>query len=133
MRKDNFVFYGQWLDVVEASITDTEAKQEALTKIIEYGVKGSYEPSTKDSVNVLLGMVIPQINLAKENYNARIEGGKASGRRKIIDDDEVRTLAQSGLGAAAIAQALGVSKDSIYHSEGWRTRAVKKVAGEWNF
>ena len=48
--------------------------------------------------------------------------GKNYGRKKIVDDNAVKQLAQEGMRAKDIAEKLNVSVDTIYHSNGWKNR-----------
>ena len=121
---DNFIFYSNWFDSVR-QLENVRQQNELLRAVVEYGVTGEYESSTDGVVNALFMMIRPQIDAAKERYNAKVNGGLTAGRRKTVDDEKIRELANGGLKAKEIAATLGISLDSVYHSSGWRERLVK--------
>ena len=67
-------------------------------------------------------LIKPKIYIAQERYEEKVTMGKTAGRKKVIDDMEIKELAKQGLKAKEIAVKLNVSIDAIYHSNGWKDR-----------
>ena len=74
-------------------------------------------------VVTILGMVADmELQFIRDRQRAGIEAAKGrgvyKGRRKQIDDAEIRKLAGTGMTKAAIARELGVSRMSVYRALG---------------
>jgi DNA-binding NarL/FixJ family response regulator len=121
MSVENFVFYKNWFDSIKA-LNNRELENEVLRAIVEYGVEGELSNSNNGVVNMTFGLIKPQIDNAKNNYLAKVEGGKNAGRKRSYTDEQVQMLIDKGLRADEIAEELGVSRDTIYKTEPWRNR-----------
>lgn len=118
---DNFVFYANWLDSI-GSLKDRDKENELLRQIIEYGVNGSTPDCDDGLINMAFGLIKPQIDNAKSKYEAKIANGQTVGRKKSLDNEQIRVLARQGMKAQEIAAYIGVSTTAVYHSEGWKAR-----------
>ena len=118
---NNFIFYANWLDAIK-HLNNREQENELLRQIVEYGTSGEVEVCGDGAINMAFSMIKPQIDNMKMKYEAKINGGQTAGRKKVVDDDQVRGLAQQGMKAAEIADLLGVSTTTVYHSDGWKYR-----------
>lgn len=116
---NNFVFYSNWLDSIQ-ELENKSQQNELLRVIVDYGVYGDFQKSEDAVVNALFTMIKPQIDSAKMKYQAKIEGGKNSGRKKVVDDEKIREMKMQGFKAKDIADALGISVTTVYHSAGWK-------------
>lgn len=123
MAVNNFVFYANWLESVK-QLNNREQENELLRQVIEYGATGEVPKCNDGVINMAFTMIKPQIDNAKMRYEAKISNGQTAGRKKVVDDDQVRAFAQQGLKAAEIAELVGVSVTAIYHSEGWKNRSL---------
>lgn len=79
-------------------------------------------------VITVLGMVADmELKFIRDRQRAGIEAAKDKGaykgRRKSVDDNEIRKLADEGIAKAQIARDLGVSRMTVY-------RALKKTGAE---
>lgn len=119
--KRTFIFYPEWLDYIEL-FKDDAVKLDLYKAVIEYGCTGEYSSEKQETIAFIEGIVKPKIDLAQSHYNEKVNGGKTSGRKKTVDDEQIRMMAKQGQKAKDIAQALGISEPTVYHSEGWRNR-----------
>ena len=71
---------------------------------------------------VFESLIKPKIDIAQNHYEEKISMGKTFGRKKVVDDDAIKLLAQRGLRAKEIASQLGISEAAVYHSVGWKNR-----------
>jgi DNA invertase Pin-like site-specific DNA recombinase len=72
-------------------------------------------------VITILGMVADmELKFIKDRQKAGIEAAKANriykGRKKAVDDDEIRRLAGSGIAKARIARDLKISRMTVYRA-----------------
>lgn len=116
-----FIFYPDWLDFIER-INDDKDKLDLFSIITSYGCHGEYLNENPMMTAVFESLIKPKIDIAQGNYAEKVNAGKAFGRKKVADDDAIRTLAQSGMTAKEIGSQLGVSADTVYHSDGWKNR-----------
>jgi DNA invertase Pin-like site-specific DNA recombinase len=66
-----------------------------------------------------------ETNLRRERQSEGIAQAKArgvyKGRKPSIDAERVRTMHKGGMGASAIAKALGIGRASVYRALGGRS------------
>ena len=86
MAVENFIFYKNWFDSIKA-LNNRELENEVLRAIVEYGVDGEVSDNSNGIVNMTFGLIKPQIDNAKNNYLAKIEGGKTAGRKRTYTDE----------------------------------------------
>ena len=122
MLERTFIFYPEWLDLINMMEQD-EDKLDLYNMIVLYGCQG-IETSSKNSVvtAVFKTLIKPKIDIAQKHYEERVNAGKTYGRKRKVDDEQVKALAQQGMKAKDIAIELDVSADAIYHSDGWKNR-----------
>ena len=116
-----FIFYPDWLDFIER-INNDKDKLDLYSIIVQYGCHGEYSNENPMMTAVFESLIKPKIDIAQGRYKEKVNAGKAYGRKKAIDDDQIKALAQTGMKAKQIAAQLGVSDAAIYHSDGWKNR-----------
>ena len=116
-----FIFYPDWKECID-KFDKMEDKYALLKAIVDYGTTGEYQTDNSVAEAIFSSLIKPKIDIAQQNYNAKIAGGEKGGRKKKFDDSQVKSLAKEGKGAKEIAQLLGISTDAVYHSEEWKTR-----------
>lgn len=121
MANRTFIFYPDWLDCINRMDSDKD-KLDLYNIIVEYGCHGEYSNENPMIVAVFESLIKPKIDLAQVRYEEKVSAGKTFGRKKIVDDDSIKHLAQMGMKGKEIAQELGISEAAVYHSEGWRSR-----------
>lgn len=72
-RKESFVMYESFIDA--ASYLDGNDFKECVLKIRDYALYGSYEPSDKQIINVILAMAKPNLDAAEKRRQRQIENG----------------------------------------------------------
>lgn len=121
MIERSFIFYPDWLEFID-HLNNEKDKLDLYNIIASYGCRGEYETENKMMENVFKSLIMPKIDIAQGHYEEKIEAGKAFGRKKSVDDDQIGMLARSGLRAKEIAKQLGISEAAVYHSDGWKNR-----------
>ena len=121
MVERTFIFYPDWLDFIDR-INNDKDKLDLYNIIVSYGCHGEYSNENPMMIAVFESLIKPKIDIAQGRYEERINAGKVSGRKRKVDDEQVKTLAQTGMKAKDIAMELDVSVDAIYHSDGWKYR-----------
>lgn len=121
MIERSFIFYPDWLEFID-HLNNEKDKLDLYNIIASYGCRGEYETENKMMENVFKSLIMPKIDIAQGNYQGKIDAGKAFGRKKSVDDDQVGMLARTGLRAKEIAKQLGISEAAVYHSDGWKNR-----------
>ena len=120
MADVTFIARKEWLDAIQ--LLPIEQQDKIIADIIRYGAElpaaHADDPNVVSYVNLLKG----RIDANKNDYAKKVENGKANGRKKILNSNEVWLKAREGAKASIIAAELGVSEASIYHDEGWRQR-----------
>ena len=108
----NFVFYKSWYETI-VSLPEEQGK-ELLWQIMNVGI--GKELSTDDPLirGIINSFIRPAISAAQNRYRIAVENGSTGGRpRKEIDMNEVLSLHNQGLSYDAIAQKMGVSRNTI--------------------
>lgn len=120
MNVDNFVFYKDWMEHIQTLPVDTQ--DQIIAEIVRYGT--GFEPAHANDIMVttMVNFTRGAIDRSKEDYASKVAGGKNSGRKKQLNDEEVYKLARDGKNAAEIANITGMSYSSITKSDGWRER-----------
>lgn len=78
MVRDNFLFYGSWLEIIKTQYADDKAKQKELVfAIVEYGIEGTKSYPLEE---MFLMQAQAQIDSAKQKHQKRVEAGRAGGR-----------------------------------------------------
>lgn len=116
-----FIFYPDWLDFIE-HLNNEKDKLDLYNIIVSYGCHGEYETNNDMMEAVFKSLIQPKIDIAQGRYEEKIGAGKEFGRKKTVDDEQIKTLAQQGMRAKEIASMLGISEAAIYHSQGWKDR-----------
>lgn len=117
----SFVFYPEWLEYIQ-KLGDEDDQRDLLEIIVEYGCQGEFSNENAMMRAVFESLIKPRIDAAQEKYQGRIDGGKKSGRGKKVSEDSIEFLVKEGKKAKEIAETLGISADSVYHSAAWKAR-----------
>ncbi len=121
-EKRTFVFYPDWLEFIN-KLDNEHDKYEALNMILVYGCTGEVLETDNAIAQVVFDTFVkPRMDKTRENYESAIARGKTGGRKKLVDDELIRVLANQGFTVKEIAEKVGVSTATIYHSEGWKSR-----------
>lgn len=115
-----FIMRREWLD----NIADLPIEQQdkIIADIIRYGSEIPLAHEEDRDVKSYVNFVKKSIDDSKNKFKQKQENGKTNGRKKTVDSKAVWRLAQQGLTAEKIGDELGISKDSVYHDEGWKHR-----------
>lgn len=118
-----------WLCIVW--IVSADPTRDVLNLVHELDAKGAslrvLEPEVTTAgdmgrmVITVLGMVADmELRFIRDRQRAGIEAAKGKGvykgRRKSVDDEEIRRLASEGVPKARIARELGVSRMTVYRA-----------------
>ena len=120
---DNFIFLREWLDSI--SDLDVDIQDKIIGEIVRYGTNAEMQHEKEQMIAMAVNFTKNGINRAKRDYYEKICNGSKGGRKKTVDNDAIRELANQGKRSEDIAKELGISKSSVDHSEGWRTRNKK--------
>lgn len=115
-----FIVHSDWLENIKGLPQDQQDK--IIAEMIRYGAEMPLQYEDDSLVSSFVNFVKGSIDFSKKNYQARVEAGKSKGRPKTIDNREIWRLAHDGMKAADIAAALGITKSSVDHSDGWKNR-----------
>lgn len=114
-KKENFVFYADWIDVIKAydDSGQSDLAGELAKQIVYYGVTG--EMTSKDTIitGLVNAMCVALIEKSKNRYNACKNNGQRGGRPRQYDPEEIATLHDSGLSDEQIAEQLGCNLRTV--------------------
>ena len=116
-----FIFYPDWLDCIER-LNEDKDKLDLFSIITQYGCRGEYSTENQMMAGIFESLIKPKIDIAQGHYEEKVFGGKNFGRRKTVDDEQIKALAKSGMKAKEVAAELGISEAAVYHSDGWKNR-----------
>lgn len=128
MEFDNFVFYGSWRETLEGFKEDfgEEYAREALWNLMLLATAGDVETNKKSILGFLNGSVMPNVNAAKNRYNAAVENGKKGGRPPVeLDEEEVEAKKKELKTWKAVAAHYGVSEQTLKKKRNEWTKNVK--------
>lgn len=120
MANVTFVVHSEWLENIEK--LPIEQQDKIIAEFVRYGCDMNLEHEDDSVIQAFVNMLKGRIDFSKDKYQQKVNNGKTSGRRKKVDDKNIRELARGGKSSSEIAQLLGISKSSVDHSEGWRRR-----------
>jgi hypothetical protein len=83
VRRDSFVFYGNFYDSIEQ--LDRSVQADILLALVRYGLRGEVDPDLKPIANALLMSFKPQIDRNNQKYINGVKGkehGQKGGRPK---------------------------------------------------
>lgn len=113
-KKENFVFYADWIDIIKAyDDTNPELAGNLSKQIIYYGVTGETTTDDPIIVGTVNSMCAALIEKSKNRHRAAITNGKQGGRPKQYTDEDVWNLHQQGLSDQDIADNLGCSVRTV--------------------
>lgn len=114
-KKENFVFYADWIDVIKAydDSGQSDVAGELSKQIVYYGVTG--EMTSKDTIitGLVNAMCAALIEKSKNRYNACKNNGARGGRPKQYDAAEIAGLHDAGLTDEQIAEQLGCNLRTV--------------------
>ena len=107
-KKENFVFYADWVDIIKAyDATNPELAGNISKQIIYYGVTGEITSEDPIVVGTVNSMCAALIEKSKNRHRAAIANGKKGGRPKEYSEESMRQLRDAGLSNQEIADNLG--------------------------
>ena len=120
MADITFIMREEWLE----NIADLPVEQQdkIIADMVRYGSEWPLAHQDDKDVKSYVNFVKKSIDDSKDKFRQRQENGKINGRKKTVNSKEVWRLAQQGLTADVIGAQLGISKDSVYHDDGWKHR-----------
>ena len=117
---ETFIVHKEWLDSISSLPIETQDR--IIAEFVRYGcgldMAHPEDAIAQSFVNILKN----RIDYSKDQYAKKVAMGKSAGSKKKIDDRQVYELAKEGKTSAEIATILSVSKSSVDHSNGWRSR-----------
>ena len=90
---------------------------------------GSGLPTKYDDISAIqsyVNFVKDGIDYSLTKYEEKKNGGKS---RMKATDEQIWKMAQTGMTAEEIADALGVKKNTVQHKEGWANRKNPNYLG----
>lgn len=123
MTDVTFIMRAEWLENIED--LPIEQQDKIIADMVRYGSEMPLAHEDDKDVVSYIRFVRGSIDFSKNEYKKKQENGKTNGRKKAFDSKEVWRLAQQGMNADAIGTQLGISKDSVYHDQGWKSRKDK--------
>lgn len=123
MADITFIVHSDWLKQI-ANIP-VEMQDKVIADMVRHGCEMDMQHEDDCIVNALVKGFQDRIDYSKDKYQAKVEAGNTSGRKKKVDDNVVRQMALEGKTSQQIANYLGVSKSTIDHSAGWKSRKHK--------
>lgn len=110
---DNFLFFGNYWDAAKKFSDDIEAQKEFIWSICEYGTTGKVSTDNSD-IKKYIGKIAYSIQKSKNNYNKKINYGKAGpGRPKKINRRLVKEMFDDGFAPKEISEAFDCSVRQI--------------------
>lgn len=114
IKEPEFLFYKSWYETIKAFLkTDSEVGKNIALGIIEYGCTGEVISCKSPYKEMILGMVAPNVDSAKNRYKKAVEAGKRGGRPSQIDKNEVFRLKEEGLSNKEIAEKLNSNTNTV--------------------
>lgn len=111
-EETTFVFYGSWRDLLEGF--DKETAKEILWQIMLLGTTGEIDTNNVMIQQIIKGCIAPNIHNTKTRYKkSKSDGAKGGRPRKEFDIFKATALKEQGYSNAAIAEELGVSKETV--------------------
>lgn len=117
---DTFIMRGEWIDKVQRY--DPEIRAQIIYDLNCYATGREMLFQDNPIVAGIVDFVKGSIDASNSKYAQKVEMSKTAGRKKVINDQTVYTLAREGKTAAEIAKELNVSKSAIDKNDGWRNR-----------
>ena len=115
-----FIMRKEWLDNIED--LPIEQQDKIIADMVRYGSEIPLAHQDEKDIYSYVKFIRGSMDKSKSDYKAKQDNGKTNGRKKLVDSKEVWRLAQQGLTAEMISTQLGISKDSVYHDDGWKNR-----------
>lgn len=112
MNFDNFVVYGDVMKAIE-KLPDEETKARIALAVLRFGSEGIENEDADFIEQMVIALIKPGVNKAKDRYAAAVNNGKKGGRPKDIDDDEVFKMKVGGKTNKQIADYLNVEEKTI--------------------
>ena len=125
MADITFIVHSDWLKQIES--LPIEMQDQIIADMVRHGCEIDMMHEDDCIVNSFVKGFQDRIDYSKDKYQAKVEAGNTSGRKKKVDDNLVREMALEGKTSQQIADALGVSKSTIDHSAGWKSRKQKET------
>lgn len=119
LKKENFVFYADWIDIIKAyDKTNSELAGNLAKQIIYYGVTGEMTSDDPIVVGTVNSMCAALITKSKNRHKAAIANGQQGGRPKKYSKKEMQELREAGFSNQDIADNLGCSVMTVERNIG---------------
>ena len=106
---DNFLFFGNFIEIAEQSSNDTNRQNEIIAAICRYGATGEILTDDPEIKGIIRGISY-SINKSKKRYNKKIYSGAAGpGRRRKVDYEDIGNMLEEGMTISDIAEESGLS------------------------
>ena len=129
MADITFVVHSDWLKQIET--LPVEMQDMIIGDMVRHGCEIDMMHEDDCIVNSFVKGYQGKIDYSKNKYQEKVEAGRTSGRKKKVDDNIVREMALEGKTSQQIAKYLRLSKSTLDHSAGWKSRKHKD--GEFVF
>lgn len=118
-KKENFVFYADWVDIIKAyDATNPELAGNLAKQIIYYGVTNEMTTDDPIVVGTVNSMCAALITKSKNRHRAAIANGRQGGRPKQYSEEEMLALRRAGLSNKDIADNLGCNVMTVERTIG---------------
>jgi AraC-like DNA-binding protein len=119
-KKENFVFYADWIDVMKAydDSGQSDIAGELAKQIVYYGVTGEMTSKNPIITGLVNAMCAALIEKSKNRYNACKNNGQRGGRPNQFDKETITQLRSQGLTLQEIADQMGCSKRTVQRKLG---------------
>jgi predicted transcriptional regulator len=130
-EETTFVFYGSWRELLEGF--DKETAKEILWQIMLLGTTGEIDTNNVMIQQIIKGCVAPSIHNTKTRYQkSKVDGAKGGRPKKEFDIFKASALKEQGYSNAAIAEELGVSKETVRtRLNEYNNNSAKNLAENW--
>lgn len=129
-EETTFVFYGSWRELLEGF--DKETAKEILWQIMLLGTTGEIDTNNVMIQQIIKGCVAPSIHNTKTRYQkSKTDGAKGGRPKKEFDIFKASALKEQGYSNAAIAEQLGVSKETVRTRLNEYNNSAKNLAENW--
>lgn len=129
-EETTFVFYGSWRELLEGF--DKETAKEILWQIMLLGTTGEIDTNNVMIQQIIKGCVAPSIHNTKTRYQkSKVDGAKGGRPKKEFDIFKASALKEQGYSNAAIAEELGVSKETVRTRLNEYNNSAKNLAENW--
>lgn len=122
MADVTFIVHGEWLNAIDK--LPVEKQDAIIADIVRYGVERQLEHEDNADISSIVNVIKGRIDFSKRKYEAT---KMSRGRPMKVDNREIWLLAKQGMKSKEIADALGIAKTTVDHSDGWKRRKEENL------